>query len=97
MKVKCPELTLTQLKTLNKNKTIITSYTCCTEPSPGRRRPGKPCDTEDRRSLCYAAGSKSHRPCSERATASSGPRQACGTRSHCILDNTDKQHIFLKN
>jgi hypothetical protein len=66
----------------------LTCDSTCTEPFPFERRHDRPAHRQDSRSPCYAAGSRSHRRCSERAIVKTGPHQVFWNRSHCTPDNT---------
>jgi hypothetical protein len=69
----------------------MTELTCdstCTEPFPFEQQHDRLVRRQDSRSPCYAAGSRSHRQCSEHAIVKTGPHQVFWNHSHCTPDNT---------
>jgi len=66
----------------------LTCDSTCTEPFPSGQRHDRLVRRLGSRSPCYAAGSRSHRRCSERAIVKTGPHRAFWNRSRCTPDNT---------
>ena len=66
----------------------LTFDSTCIEPFPFEQRHDTLVHRRGSRSPCYAAGSRSHRRCSEHAIVKTGPHQVFWNHSHCTPDNT---------